>query len=118
VVPTVTALTLLLAPVCRAAPTPPTAWLGSVTWTTYLHEGPGQEYRTEDELETGSRVAVVDCANRWCRVVSGDRIGFLPQMLLRPVAAAPPPPPPAPADCFDARRAGYRAGQVFQYCPK
>ena len=99
-----------------AAPVEP--WVGRVTWTTYLHEGPGREYQVEDEIDTATQVEVLACRDGWCRVNYTGSIGYLPRDLLTPTGEPNSVPAPPGPNCFEARRSGYEGGHVFEYCPR
>jgi uncharacterized protein YgiM (DUF1202 family) len=88
------------------------------TWTTFMRAGPGLQYTVIDELDEQSDVDVQGCGNGWCRIVVGDRNGYIRQDHL---SASPPVQAPAPATqakppCFDARRSGYGSGDEQRYC--
>ncbi len=93
---------------------------GMVILPSYLHDGPGKQYRVEDELSAGAAVTVLDCAKNWCQVESGRRRGFLPEDI---VARNPAVSPQVTAQarslrCFDVLRPGYAHGRLFVICPK
>ena len=64
------AATLCSAGVARADP-------GTITWTTYLYQGPSTRYQVADEVTTLQRVDIVGCANGWCRVSYEGRTGYV-----------------------------------------
>ncbi len=100
-----------------AAPADPAApWVGSVSWTTFLHEGPGLQWRVEDELDTATEVDVLGCANGWCKVAYDGAYGYLLRDVLTPASAGPAEQPKQSQDCFDARRAGAGNGKLFTFC--
>jgi hypothetical protein len=89
-----------------------------LSWTSYLHDGPGKQFRTEDELDAGTWVQVLSCDGDWCRVLSHGHPGYLSADVIKGPAAGGEPGSAAPdIACFDARRAGYEQGKVFVYCP-
>jgi uncharacterized protein YgiM (DUF1202 family) len=92
---------------------------GRVNATTYLHDGPGRHFRVVDELATGTAVQVLTCAQDWCRVQSGDGIGYLPQASLVSAKAVPAATPVAKPDgeaCVESTDAGSGAGLRYRYC--
>jgi len=94
---------------------------GRVNATTYLHNGPGRQYQVVDELATGTPVQVLTCNQDWCRVQSGNGIGYLPQASLVSGQAAPgqtSAAKPAGEACVDATEAGEGAGLRYRYCPR
>jgi uncharacterized protein YgiM (DUF1202 family) len=94
---------------------------GRVNATTYLHEGPGRLYRVLDELATDSRVQILACDQDWCRVQSGNAVGYLPQSSVASAQATPAQTSaakPEREDCVEATEAGDGAGLRYSYCPR
>ena len=93
---------------------------GLVTWPTFFRTGPGNHFVVLEELARGTAVEVRSCANRWCQVQIGRAMGYVDQANLGQQAPPSmfPTPGPQQARCFDSRRAGYKNGDVFLYCPR
>ncbi len=99
--------------------TPARAWAGVTAWPTFLRTGPGSRFVVIDELLRGTRMDVQSCSDTWCTVQVGRVVGYVAQTDIGRDGATTVFVPPATAvGCFDSRRAGYRAGEVFRYCPR
>lgn len=106
------ALIVLLPAAASAAPVRGAA---AIAWSTYLRAGPGQAYEAIDELEHDTRVQVVDCSGRWCRVSGASGSGYVDRDALdlpRTVA----PQPPANADCVVVGQADNRGPIPTRFC--
>jgi len=94
---------------------------GTVNATTYLHNGPGRQYRVLDELATDSHVQILACDQDWCRVQSGNAVGYLPRASVVSEPATPAQTSAAKPQgeaCVEATEAGNGAGLRYGYCPR
>ena len=103
----------------------------TTTWTAYLYQGPGAHYSVVDELPQATPLDLAGCENGWCRVTSGDRVGYLRAevvargdpahppagVLPQPAAALSAAPPPGP--CVEANQTGGNGGNAMTiFCNK
>ena len=104
-----TAITLLAAPAAFADP-------GEIAWTTWFRIGPGRNYAVRDEVPSTTRVDVLGCDQGWCRVIFGNRVGYVEsQVVTQPQTAIAPV---APHDCVANRRNGYGKGDELSICER
>ena len=119
------AITLCAAGVARAEP-------GTITWTTYLYQGPSTHYSVADEVVQLQRVDILGCANGWCHVSFEGRTGYVmaevvvragenpaapPQGVLAQPAASLEPNPRGP--CFLTNQTGGNGGnELTSVCQK
>ena len=69
---------------------PAPAESATTTWTTYIYQGPGPRYSVVTEVPQASRIDVIGCANAWCQIVLGDKVGYLQaEVIARTAPAAP-----------------------------
>ena len=103
---------LLTAPGAASAASPqPTV----VAWSTYLRAGPGETYAAISELEHDTRVGVVGCDGRWCRVSGEAAQGYVDRDALElPRTLAPEPP--ARTDCVVVGQADNRGPIPTRFC--
>ncbi len=101
---------------CAVLAQPADAQTMRTIWTTFMRAGPGLQYTVIDEVDEQRDVDVQGCGNGWCRVVFGDRDGYIRQDHLSANPPAPAPEASAKAPCFDARRSGYGNGDEQRYC--
>ena len=129
------ALALLL---CAAGPSraEPSAGItsesGTITWTTYLYQGPSTHYQVADEITSLERVDILGCADGWCRINYGGRTGYvmaevvahagenpvapLAGVLAQPAASLQPHPR---GPCFEAnQKDGNGGNELTQFCQK
>ena len=105
---------------------------GSITWTTYLYQGPSTHYQVSDEVMQLQPVDILGCANGWCHVSFEGRAGYVlaevvvhagenpaapPAGVLGQPAASLEPNPRGP--CFMANQKGGNGGnELTQFCQK
>jgi uncharacterized protein YraI len=86
-----------------------------VAWSTYLRAGPGETYEAIAELEHDTRVGLVGCSARWCRVSGDAGQGYVDRdALTLPRTVAPQPP--ANTDCVVAGQADNRGPIPTRFC--
>ena len=105
---------------------------GTITWTTYLYQGPSTHYQVADEVLALQRVDILGCANGWCHVSFEGRIGYVlaevvvhagenpaappPGVLAQPAASLEPNPR---GPCFKVNEMGGNGGnELTQICQK
>ncbi len=103
---------------------------GKTTWTGYMYQGPGYHYSVVSEVPQATSLDVGRCADGWCQVTVGDRIGYVlaeivvtsgsfdkpgPGILAQPAAAVSPLRPPGP--CVEANQRGGNGGNAMtRFC--
>ena len=96
-----------------AASAPPRSTV--VAWSTYLRAGPGETYEAISELEHDTRVGLLGCGARWCRVSGDAGQGYVDRDALtlpRTLAADPP----ARTDCVVVGQADNRGPIPTRFC--
>ena len=107
------ALAALVAAVDPAAPAPLRSTV--VAWSTYLRAGPGETYEAISELEHDTRLGLVGCDGRWCRVSGDAGQGYVDRSALElPRTLAPQPP--ARTDCVVVGQADNRGPIPTRFC--
>src|SRR5579875_167024 len=91
---------------------PAHAWTGTVTWPSFLYQGPATRYAVLDELTRGQRVEVQSCGDAWCRITLNGAAGYLDKTAITPASQAQTPTQSIQDLCFDARSDGYGKGEV------
>jgi uncharacterized protein YraI len=90
---------------------------GAIAWPTFLRLGPGAQYRAVGELARGVILDIGECSDGWCRARLGGTAGYVRQAALEAGEFATSRPDSG-QPCFDSWRAGYGAGESYQYCPR
>ena len=104
-------LITLLATAFPAAAAP-----GMISFATWFRIGPGRNYAVRDEIPNETILDVIGCENGWCRVVYGNRTGYVESdVVVQPV---PVITPPSPHDCVPDRRNGYGDGDELNICER
>ena len=86
-----------------------------MAWSTYLRAGPGETYAAITELEHDTRVSVVGCDGRWCRISDASGSGYVDRDALDlPRTLAPQPP--ATMDCVVVGQADNRGPIPTRFC--
>ena len=106
-------LAALLVAAGTASPAP--MRLTVIAWSTYLRAGPGETYAAISELEHDSRIGLVGCDGRWCRVSGALGQGYVDRDALElPRTLAPQPP--ARTDCVLVGQADNRGPISTRFC--
>lgn len=87
----------------------------AVAWSTYLRAGPGQTYAAISELEHDTRVKILGCDARWCRVSNASVDGYVDRDALD-IPRTLAPDPPARTDCVVVGQADDRKPIATRFC--
>lgn len=88
-----------------------------LSWSTYLHTGPGDRFSVMEELYHDTAVDVLGCNDAWCRVSSDGIIGYVDKdALTLPQPPSGKLPIGGPQGCFIAGQYSWRVPEPTRFC--